>query len=110
MMSPLGRNLHVPGVMARSRMLERIRLTPEGIDHAAHRRLTRSMLKQGQRVFSFTYHSPSLEVGHTPYVRSEQQLAEFVASIDRYCDWFINDLGGRSTTPSQLHTDLSATP
>ena len=60
--SPLGMALHVPGVFARLRLIERITLTPEGIDHAAHRRLTRSLLKHGCKIFCFTYHSPSLEV------------------------------------------------
>jgi hypothetical protein len=103
-----GRRWHIPGVLARSRMLERIRLTPEGVDQAAHRRLTRSLLRQGQRVFSFTYHSPSLEPGHTPYVRNEADLAAFIDSIESYCDWFINELGGRPSTPAQVFAMLTA--
>ena len=107
-MKPTSCRLRVPGIMARSRMLERIRLTPEGIDHAAHRRLTRSLMRQGQRIFSFTYHSPSLEAGHTPYVRNEDELAAFIDCIERYCDWFINDLGGVPSTPALLFGQLTA--
>jgi hypothetical protein len=109
-MTPAALRLHIAGIMARTRMLERIRLTPEGIDSAAHRRLTRSLMQQGQRVFSLTYHSPSLEPGHTPYVRNDRDLAGFIASIDSYCDWFINELGGVPTTPAQLFAELSAQP
>lgn len=64
--APWGMKLHVPGIAARLGLLERIRLTPEGVDPAAQRRLTRSLLAQGARVFSLTYHSPSLQPGHRP--------------------------------------------
>ena len=104
--SPLGMKLHAPGFAARLGLLERIRLTPEGIDHAAHRRLTESLLAQGQRIFSLTYHSPSLEPGHTPYVRSEAELRAFLETLDRYLDYFFNELGGRPTTPMELYRAL----
>lgn len=106
---PLGMRLHAPGVMARLGLMERIRLTPEGIDHAAHRRLTRSLLAQGCRIFSFTYHSPSLEPGNTPYVRDAADLGRFLEAVERYLDYFIGDLGGRTTTPSALYRELSET-
>ena len=102
----IGMRLHAPGVMARPRLLERIRLTPEGIDHAAHRRLTRSLLAQGCRVFSMTYHSPSLEPGNTPYVRDAADLRRFLETVERYLDYFVNELGGRPATPAQLYSLL----
>lgn len=105
--SPIGFRFRIPGILARTRLLERIRLTPEGIDHAAHRRLTRSLLRHRQRVFSFTYHSPSLEVGHTPYVQNQSDLDIFLDRIDRYCDWFINDLGGIPSTPATVFRNLT---
>ena len=103
---PLGMKLHAPGFAARLGLLERIRLTPEGIDHAAHRRLTKSLLAQGCRVFSLNYHSPSLEPGHTPYVRDETELRAFLETIERYLDYFMNELGGRPTTPMALYRSL----
>src|SRR6266851_8313280 len=51
--------LHVPGILARLRLIERIKLTPEGISFEEQRRLTRALLRKGYRVFSLTYHSPS---------------------------------------------------
>jgi hypothetical protein len=106
--SPTANRLHLAGILARSRLLERIRLSPENADYAEQERLARSLLAQGQRVFSLTYHSPSLEAGHTPYVRNERDLADFVGRIDRFCDWFINAVGGRPTTPARLFAELSA--
>lgn len=86
--------LHLPGVFARSGLFERIRLTPEGNSFAELRRLTNALCKAGVRVFNFTYHSPSLESGNTPYVRSAGELRRFLDVIERYCDYFFGALGG----------------
>lgn len=102
--SPLGRTLKLTGISSRLRLLDRIVLTPEGITHAEHRRLTRTMLAAGRRVFSFTYHSPSLEPGCTPYVRNDDDLAVFLDRFDRYFDYFINEVGGRPATPYEVFT------
>ncbi len=102
----LGLSVRLPGILSRSRMLERIRLSPEGADHAEHRRLTKSLLAQGCRLFSFTYHSPSLAVGHTPYVRNQAELSAFLDSLDRYFDFFMNELSGQATTPARFHAKL----
>ncbi|WP_282604528.1 polysaccharide deacetylase family protein [Pelagibius sp. Alg239-R121] len=104
---PLGLSVRLPGILSRSHMLERIRLSPEGANHAEHRRLTKSLMKQGCRMFSFTYHSPSLAVGHTPYVRSEAELRGFLDSLDRYFDFFMNELGGKPTTPASFRAQLN---
>jgi hypothetical protein len=94
--------LHVPGILARLGLIERITLTPEGISFAEQRRLTRALLRHGQRVFSFTYHSPSLAPGNTPYVRSEADLRAFLRRIEQYLDFFMGELGGRAATPFEI--------
>ncbi len=93
---------HVPGILSRLGLLERIILTPEGPTHTEHRRLTEVMLAQGHRVFSLTYHSPSLSPGHTPYVRDKQELYVFLDRIERYLDYFVNEIGGRAATPGEV--------
>lgn len=100
--SPLGRRLKLTGISSRMRLLDRVILTPEGITHTEHRRLTRAMLRSGHRVFSFTYHSPSLEPGCTPYVADARDLGVFLDRLDRYFDWFVNELGGRPATPYEV--------
>lgn len=104
--TPWAMKVRAPGVAARLRLLERIRLTPEGIDHPAHRRLTRQLLADGCRAFSLTYHSPSLQPGNTPYVGNEAELAVFLKSIDQYLDYFLNGLGGEPATPASLYRRL----
>jgi hypothetical protein len=96
--------LHVPGVLARLGLVERITLTPEGISFEEQRRLTRALLRNGHRVFSFTYHSPSLAPGNTPYVRSEADLRGFLRRIEQYLDFFMGELGGRPATPFEIKT------
>jgi hypothetical protein len=94
--------LHVPGILAHLGLVERITLTPEGISFAEQRRLTRALLRNGHRVFSFTYHSPSLAPGNTPYVRSEADLRAFLRRIEQYLDFFMGELGGRAATPFEI--------
>lgn len=81
-------------VMARLGLLERIKLTPEGITIGEAKRLVRHMAGNGHEVFVLTYHSPSLEPGHTPYVRSKQDLAHFLDWLAEFYDYFTNDLNG----------------
>jgi hypothetical protein len=95
--------MRAPGLCARLGVLERIRLTPEGADYAALRRLTESMLAQGHRIFSLTYHSPSLAPGNTPYVADRADLETFLRTIAQYLEYFINDVGGRPTTLTALY-------
>lgn len=94
--------LHVPGALARSGMLERIRLSPEGSRASDHIRLTRALLADGVRVLAYTYHSPSLVPGNTPYVRSELDLQRFLDDLRRYVAYVIDDLGGIAATPTEL--------
>ena len=104
---PAARSIRLPAALARLRLLEYIRLTPEGDAPGAHRRLTEALLTRGQRVFSFGYHSPSLVPGNTPYVRAERDLAEFLDRLRRYFDYFFHTLGGVTMTPMQLHEKLA---
>jgi hypothetical protein len=94
--------LHIPGILAHLRLLERIILTPEGISLQELRRLTRALLRSGHRVFSFTYHSPSLAPGNTPYVRTETDLRDFLRRIEQYLEFFFGEVGGRAATPFEI--------
>jgi GT2 family glycosyltransferase len=88
----------VTSVLSRLGVLERIRLSPEGITLSEAKRLVRHMIGQGHKVFVLTYHSPSLEPGNTPYVRTASDLARFLDWLDAFYDFFINDIGGEPAT------------
>lgn len=77
----LWRAPQVRGVLARTGLLERIPLTPEGITAEEALRGVDIAIDEGLPVLVFSFHSPSLAPGHTPYVRSE-------ADLDAFYDWW----------------------
>lgn len=84
-----GRALHpalwrVPrlrGLLARLGLLERIPLTPEGVAANEAIKAIDIAIDEGLPVLVFSFHSPSLRPGCTPYVRDEDDL-------DRFYDWW----------------------
>lgn len=70
-----------PGVLARTGLTSRIALTPEQMPLAEAREAVRVAHGEGVRLLNFSFHSPSLEPGHTPYVRDAGDLAAF------WCWW-----------------------
>ena len=69
------------GVLSRIGLLERIPLTPEGVTSEEAIRGIDIALDMGLPLLVFSFHSPSLAPGYTPYVRSEDDL-------DRLYDWW----------------------
>ena len=96
--SPRAGRLRLPGALARSGIVTRSRLTPEGTPADEQCRLIEAMVRRGHRTFSLTYHSPSLAPGQTPYVRDEAELAAFLARIEQVLTFFRDRIGGRFTT------------
>jgi hypothetical protein len=103
----LGMGLHLPGICARMKLLERLRLSPEGHSLNDLMRQTRAALSQGQRFFMLTYHSSSLLPGATSYVRDEADREAFLSTLDRYFEFFLKDCGGRVQAISAAAQDLS---
>jgi hypothetical protein len=100
--SPFMRGIRAAGVCARLRLIERIRLSPEDYSEPEMRRLTRTLLREGVRVFVFSFHSPSVMPGGTPYVRSQLDLERFLDKCRRYFDFFTHELGGVAMTPLEI--------
>jgi GT2 family glycosyltransferase len=110
--SPLAARLRIAGIASRLRLLERITLTPEGFDAKQQIRLVKTLHRRGRRAFVLHYHSPSLMAGNTPYVRTEADLADFLARIREVCRFFFEELGGvpgnpRDLLPPELRGDQS---
>lgn len=110
---PMAAKAGLTGVSARLGLIERIRLSPEGITIAEAKRLTRTMLARGQKAFVLTYHSPSLEPGNTPYVRTVEQRERLLAWLDEYYTFFREEIGGRPASwrevrfvPDAVGTDV----
>lgn len=69
------------GLLAKTGLLERIPLTPEGTALEEAIRGIDIALDEGLAVLVFAFHSPSLAPGFTPYVSSE-------ADLDAFYDWW----------------------
>jgi hypothetical protein len=104
----LSTRLRLPGILSRSGLVSRSRLSPEGIGAAEQCRLLDALVRSGRRTFTMVYHSPSLEPGNTPYVRSEAELERFLGTIEEVLVYFRDRLGGRYTSMSALYDRMSA--
>lgn len=74
----LGRLPRGIGVAARLGLLSRVALTPEDMPLDEAKEAVRIALGEGLRLLNFAFHSPSVQPGHTPYVRTEADLAAFL--------------------------------
>ncbi|MCP1469784.1 hypothetical protein J3E64_001466 [Sphingobium sp. OAS761] len=94
------------GALARARMLSRVPLTPEGISAPEAIAAIDALIEEGVRVLNFSFHSPTLEPGHTPYVRCEADRIAFYA----WWDTVLNHLAKRGVAPVSLDQLLAAAP
>jgi hypothetical protein len=85
----LGAVPRLRGVLSYLGLLERVPLTPEGVTVEEAIRGVDIALDDGLPVLVFSFHSPSLRPGHTPYVRTEQDLDalyDWWRRVLTYCD------------------------
>lgn len=76
----------VRAFLARAGWLERVPLTPEGIPANKACEAIDVAAEIGLPLLTMSFHSPSLAVGHTPYVRNARDLAAFYRWFDRVFD------------------------
>lgn len=100
----LGRLPRGRGMFARVRMLSRVALTPEDMPLADAREAVAMAVGEGLRLLNFSFHSPSLACGYTPYVRDAADLAAF----HRWWDVVLDDLARRGVRPAGLNDILQA--
>jgi hypothetical protein len=82
--------------LARLGLAERIALTPEGIPAERACKAIDIAIEQRLPVLNFSFHSPSLQPGNTPYVRSEADLELFY----RWWDIVLGHLARRGVEPT----------
>lgn len=90
--------------LARAGMLARVALTPEDMPVDDVKRAIDAMLDDGEQFFSFSFHSPSLAPGHTPYVRNSADLTNFYGWWDKVLAF----LAARKITPVSVDQTLAA--
>lgn len=92
------------GVLARLSLLERIPLTPEGVPRDEALKGIDIAIDDGLPILNFSFHSPSLRPGNTPYVRDE-------ADLDRFYDWWracFDYLAMREVQPTSIKEIMAA--
>lgn len=105
----LAQAIKLGGISSRLSLLERIRLSPEGFSLQDLMKITRTLLQQGVRTFTLSYHSPTLRPGCTPYVENAEQLTGFLTTMRNYFEFFFNELNGVAATPESIYKDLQGT-
>jgi len=100
----LGRVPKGRGLFARTGLLSRVPLTPEGVPIVEAIAAVRIALAEGVRLLNFAFHSPSLVPGHTPYVRDAADLARF----HRWWDAMFDLLAAEQVLPASLAQIMAA--
>ncbi len=72
----------VRALLARAGWMERVPLTPEGVPATKACEAIDVAAEIGLPLITMSFHSPSLAIGHTPYVRSASDLAAFYRWFD----------------------------
>ncbi len=96
------RYLRLPSVLANSGMLNRIRLSPEGVTLSEAKALTRGLYAEGHRMFHLSFHSTSLVPGAAPYAATDEDSGRLVSWLTDYVDFFHEELRGQVVTPDAV--------
>lgn len=100
-----GRVPRLRGALARTGLLQRVALTPEDMPIAAAMdAVTMAAERDELRLLNFSFHSPSLLPGYTPYVRDRADLDIFW----RWWDRMLDHLERRGFVPISLQEILAA--
>lgn len=94
----------IVSALARSGLVSRVALTPEDMPERDVKDAIDAMLADGLRYLSFSFHSPSVAPGHTPYVRNSAQLTEFY----QWWDHILTYLAQLGVTPVGLGETIEA--
>jgi hypothetical protein len=103
---PALKSLRPHGIMGRSRLLSRIRLSPEGHSLEDMKQISRAMIKSGARHLTLSFHSSSMQPGFTPYCSSEPDVERMLAKLEEFLKYFLQELHGETTSPLALYTKM----
>lgn len=96
------RKLRLVGVCWHLGVFRKIVLSPELSDRAALVRLMQIMAADRDAVLNLTLHSPSVQAGHTPFVRDREDLETFFAALRGALEFAMRELGTRALTLSEF--------
>ena len=100
----LGKLPKARGAFARAGLLSRVALTPEDMPLRDALEAIAVAVGEGLRLLNFSFHSPSVAPGHTPYVRDAADLARFHG----WWDAVLVDLARRGVRAASLDQVIAA--
>jgi hypothetical protein len=104
--NPKLRPLRPIGIMWHLGVLRKIVLTPEGTELDDQLRLLKVLGRDEDAVLNVTLHSPSIEPGRTPYVRTDAELTSFLERLRGTLQYAISDLNARCLTMTEYANEF----
>lgn len=95
-----------PGILARSKLLDRNRLTPEGVERKDLCDLMRTLVENGERVLTLSFHSSSLLPGATTYTKDNADVVKMITTLTDTLRYFVDELGGELAPVSAVDAEL----
>lgn len=99
-------SLRVPGALAGLGLLERCRMTIENVPCDALQRVMTSLVQDGQRLLTLSYHSSTLLPGATTYARTAAKRDNLLECLDSTLEFFTTYLGGRLVSVSAAEQEI----
>lgn len=81
------------------------RLSPEGFELSDLKKITKTQLRLGHENLIFSFHSPSVQAGLTPYVATDIKTKEFYDTSLAFISWFIERQHGKIVTVEEVCDD-----
>lgn len=88
--SRFGHMFRLPGIAARTGLLNRIRLSPEIGNLSELIALTDRLIATGHPILQFGFHSSALLPGATSYVKNTNDRVQFLDKIDKYLEYCVS--------------------
>lgn len=92
--------LHLKGILARLGALNKIWLSPETSNSSQMMMLTKTLMNEGYSTLNMFFHSTALKAGLSTFVKTQDDEARFLRSIEEYLV-FARDAGIESITLSE---------
>lgn len=99
----LAEKTKLAAVMARLKASRRAVLSFEGFPLSDTKTLATELVAAGQRLLTYSFHSPTAGVGYTPYARTEEDRNACLSDMVSFLQFFRDELGGVSTTPEDAY-------
>lgn len=87
-------------LLTRLRLVQRIRLSPEGHTLEEMKALSTHVLSLGVPLLVLTFHSPTVMPGGTPYARTVAERDAFLRRLDAFMEYALHDLSAEPITLS----------